>query len=134
MARFRPVNTMEQQAGGIVGTEFLTFSQDCKSIKMGATGTDTSTSKGGTHMQHVFSFDYIFPPDATQVQLFDECAKGVVDDVLKGFNGTIFAYGQTGSGKTYSMFGQSGNEGVIPRAVNYVFEELRTKVDCTEGL
>ena len=28
-----------------------------------------------------------------------------IDDVLKGFNSTIFAYGQTGSGKTYTMFG-----------------------------
>lgn len=24
----------------------------------------------------------------------------MVDEVLKGFNGTIFAYGQTGTGKT----------------------------------
>lgn len=28
-----------------------------------------------------------------------------IDDVIKGFNSTIFAYGQTGSGKTYTMFG-----------------------------
>jgi hypothetical protein len=28
-----------------------------------------------------------------------------VEDVLRGFNSTIFAYGQTGSGKTYTMFG-----------------------------
>ena len=32
-------------------------------------------------------------------------AKDVIDDAIKGFNGTIFAYGQTGSGKTYSMTG-----------------------------
>lgn len=31
--------------------------------------------------------------------------KDTVEDVLDGYNGTIFAYGQTGSGKTYSMFG-----------------------------
>ena len=26
-----------------------------------------------------------------------------VDDVFKGYNGTVFAYGQTGAGKTFSM-------------------------------
>jgi len=28
-----------------------------------------------------------------------------IDDVLDGYNSTIFAYGQTGSGKTFTMFG-----------------------------
>jgi kinesin family protein 5 len=26
-----------------------------------------------------------------------------VDDVVAGYNGTVFAYGQTGSGKTFTM-------------------------------
>ena len=36
-----------------------------------------------------------------------------IDDVLDGFNSTIFAYGQTGSGKTFTMFGPhwDDNEG-----------------------
>jgi len=36
-----------------------------------------------------------------------------IEDVLKGFNSTIFAYGQTGSGKTFTMFGPhwDDNEG-----------------------
>ena len=28
-----------------------------------------------------------------------------INDVLAGYNSTIFAYGQTGSGKTFTMFG-----------------------------
>lgn len=32
--------------------------------------------------------------------------KDSVDNVVNGFNCTIFAYGQTGSGKTYTMFGK----------------------------
>ena len=28
-----------------------------------------------------------------------------IEDVLDGYNSTIFAYGQTGSGKTFTMFG-----------------------------
>jgi type II secretory ATPase GspE/PulE/Tfp pilus assembly ATPase PilB-like protein len=30
-----------------------------------------------------------------------------VEDVIEGYNGTIFAYGQTGSGKTYTMMGNT---------------------------
>lgn len=30
---------------------------------------------------------------------------GNINEVLQGFNSTIFAYGQTGSGKTFTMFG-----------------------------
>lgn len=29
----------------------------------------------------------------------------MIDDVLNGYNGTIFAYGPTGSGKTFTMYG-----------------------------
>ena len=32
--------------------------------------------------------------------VFDEVAKGMLDEVLGGYNCTIFAYGQTGTGKT----------------------------------
>lgn len=30
----------------------------------------------------------------------------IVNEVLEGFNCTIFAYGQTGTGKTYTMEGE----------------------------
>ncbi|KIH43732.1 kinesin motor domain protein, partial [Ancylostoma duodenale] len=56
-----------------------------------------------------------------------------VDRVLAGYNCTLFAYGQTGTGKTYTMEGGSGEHnsykedpttGIIPRAVEHIFEEL----------
>jgi hypothetical protein len=81
-----------------------------------------------------------------------------VDDVVNGFNGTVFAYGQTGSGKTFTMFGPESEHkftgtrtdppvrppararalmhrclragpqrGVIPRAAEYLFDELQKK-------
>ena len=46
---------------------------------------------------------------------------------MKGYNGTIFAYGQTGTGKTYTMVGdydKKNNKGIIPRAFNYIFNEI----------
>jgi Tfp pilus assembly pilus retraction ATPase PilT len=35
--------------------------------------------------------------------IFGTCAEPLVDDCVRGMNGTIFAYGQTGSGKTFTM-------------------------------
>lgn len=47
---------------------------------------------------------------------------------MAGYNGTIFAYGQTGSGKTYTMMGSDIHkeelQGVIPRSVNFIFQEI----------
>ena len=37
------------------------------------------------------------------MKVFEDVGKGIVDDVLCGFNGTIIAYGQTSSGKTHTM-------------------------------
>jgi kinesin family protein 5 len=43
-----------------------------------------------------FTFDRVLGPDATQHDVFMAGVKDVVDDVLKGYNGTCLAYGQTG--------------------------------------
>ena len=69
----------------------------------------------------IFSFDEIYMPEATQDEVFASTGKILVNDVLQGYNGTIFAYGQTGSGKTHTMFGDmrdSEQFGVIPRALS----------------
>jgi alkylated DNA nucleotide flippase Atl1 len=56
-------------------------------------------------------------------------AKETVEDILRGYNGTILAYGQTGSGKSYSMFGKEKSSeaaqlGIIPRAIRFLFEQI----------
>ena len=40
-----------------------------------------------------------------RAQAYEAVARGVVDDVMAGFNGTILAYGQTGTGKTHTIYG-----------------------------
>lgn len=63
-----------------------------------------------------------------QSDIFDFSIKPTVDDILNGYNGTVFAYGQTGAGKSYTMMGTSidDNEGrgVIPRIVEQIFESI----------
>ena len=67
--------------------------------------------------------------EAAQVRMYESCAQAAVEDVLKGYNGTIFAYGQTGSGKTYTMFGPTKSRldplsGIIPRSTYRIFDAL----------
>ena len=49
------------------------------------------------------TFDAVFKPDSDQRHVYETTARPIIDDVLNGYNGTIFAYGQTGSGKTFTM-------------------------------
>lgn len=78
------------------------------------------------HECTTFSFDRVFLPDAIQNELFDYVGRPIIDDILTGYNGTVFAYGQTGSGKTYTMMGRDiydeTDRGIIPRAASLVFD------------
>ena len=63
-----------------------------------------------------------------QADIFDFSIKPTVDDILNGYNGTVFAYGQTGAGKSYTMMGSSiddeDGKGVIPRIVEQIFTNI----------
>lgn len=48
----------------------------------------------------------MFGPSSKQKDLYDQAVVPIVNEVLEGFNCTIFAYGQTGTGKTYTMEGE----------------------------
>nr|TKR79621.1 hypothetical protein D5086_0000271020 [Populus alba] len=84
-----------------------------------------------------FSFDKVFGPTSRQKELFDEAISPIVNEVLEGYNCTIFAYGQTGTGKTYTMEGgrvgevESGefpsDVGIIPRAVQQILDVLEAR-------
>lgn len=95
-----------------------------------------SQNIAGKHFDRVFVFDKVFGPTSQQKDLYDQAIIPIVNEVLEGFNCTIFAYGQTGTGKTYTMEGdckrsKSGpngelpvGAGVIPRAIKQIFDTL----------
>lgn len=66
--------------------------------------------------------------------MYKQAIVPIVQEVLDGFNCTIFAYGQTGTGKTYTMEGGPRNSvdgtnlsaeaGVIPRAIKQIFDAI----------
>ncbi|XP_028160529.1 kinesin-like protein KLP2 [Ostrinia furnacalis] len=82
-----------------------------------------------------FTFDRAFGPHAKQVEVYQEVVSPLIEEVLAGYNCTVFAYGQTGTGKTHTMVGENtGDEttwqndplaGIIPRALSQLFDELR---------
>ncbi|KIH54127.1 kinesin motor domain protein, partial [Ancylostoma duodenale] len=77
----------------------------------------------------VFVYDKVFKPNTTQEQVYMGAAYHIVQDVLSGYNGTVFAYGQTSSGKTHTMEGVIGDpvmQGIIPRIVQDIFNHIYT--------
>ena len=80
-----------------------------------------------------FTYDFAFPENATQEEIYETTSAQIVDGVLQGYNGTIFAYGQTGTGKTYTMDGESEkgspNRGIVPRAFEHIFDYMTANAD-----
>ncbi|XP_062399549.1 centromere-associated protein E [Sardina pilchardus] len=72
-----------------------------------------------------FSFDRVFSAEESTNQLYQDIAKSLVVSTVEGYNGTIFAYGQTSSGKTFTMMGSSRTPGVIPLAMEDVFQTIK---------
>ncbi|CAL9134934.1 unnamed protein product [Musa textilis] len=90
-------------------------------------------------IDRTFTFDKVFGPTSKQKDLFGQSIAPIVNEVLEGYNCTIFAYGQTGTGKTYTMEGGGrkakngefpSDAGVIPRAVRHIFDILESQ--CAE--
>lgn len=48
-----------------------------------------------------YPFDTVFGPEADQAMVYHDVVSPMLEEVLMGYNCTLFAYGQTGTGKTY---------------------------------
>uniref|UniRef100_A0AAQ4PFC7 Kinesin-like protein n=1 Tax=Gasterosteus aculeatus aculeatus TaxID=481459 RepID=A0AAQ4PFC7_GASAC len=108
MCRFRPLNDAERSRGDKYIPKF--------------NGEETVVVSGKPYV-----FDRVLPPNTEQVQVYDTCARQIVNDVLGGYNGTIFAYGQTASGKTHTMEGILHDPhlmGIIPRISRDIFDHI----------
>lgn len=86
-----------------------------------------------------YMFDEVFGADSDQESIFTEVAKNYIQEMLEGYNCTVFAYGQTGTGKTYTMSGDmhiwgdldsqdkillGEHAGIIPRVLVNLFKQL----------
>lgn len=109
VCRVRPQNAKEVNSGGSICVRLSTTAIECKSDE-------------GVYN---FTFDRVFGPESTQIEVFNYTAIPMINDVLCGYNATIFAYGQTASGKTFTMEGSDIRDenarGIIPRTVEALF-------------
>ncbi len=74
----------------------------------------------------------MFDENSQQELVYSKTAFGLVENVLLGYNGTIFAYGQTGCGKTHSMVGRVDVEelqGIIPRSFGHILSSISNAKD-----
>jgi len=106
MVRVRPMNKAEIARG-------------CKSdLKVDKASNQIEIRKpDANEPAKQFAFDSVYDTNSTQHAVYDESAFPLVEQVLAGYNGTIFAYGQTGCGKTHTMMGVPGDpelQGIIP--------------------
>ncbi|CEF65719.1 Kinesin heavy chain [Strongyloides ratti] len=106
--RIRPLNETEKKNG----YQFIPKFPSKESIIVGG---------------KTYNFDRVFDPSCNQQQVYEGSAYHIVQDVLSGYNGTVFAYGQTSSGKTHTMegiIGDSEKQGIIPRIINDIFTHI----------
>ncbi|GAB2286050.1 Kinesin-like protein KIN-5D [Dionaea muscipula] len=125
IVRCRPLNEDEQR----VNTPVVIT---CNELRREVFAAQLIANK---QIDRTFQFDKVFGPTSKQKDLFDHAISPIVNEVLEGYNCTIFAYGQTGTGKTYTMEGGArkkngeypSDAGVIPRAVQQIFNTLETQ-------
>ncbi|KAI1816832.1 kinesin-domain-containing protein [Poronia punctata] len=82
-----------------------------------------------------YNFDRVFSQAADQRMIYEDVVQPILEEMMSGYNCTIFAYGQTGTGKTYTMSGDmdetfgllSDAAGIIPRVLHSLFNKLESE-------
>uniref|UniRef100_A0A8C3NVL0 Kinesin-like protein KIF16B n=1 Tax=Cyanoderma ruficeps TaxID=181631 RepID=A0A8C3NVL0_9PASS len=103
-------------------------------IPEGATGdTGRERTKTFTYDFSYFSADSKSPSFVCQEMVFKNLGTDVLKSAFEGYNACVFAYGQTGSGKSYTMMGNAGDAGLIPRICEGLFSKISEKTKRNEA-
>lgn len=114
--RVRPLNDQERERGQAWRVENNSVFQ--VDPGGGARSSDTT-----------YTLDAIFDGTQSTQQVYECAAQGLIEQVINGFNSTVFAYGQTSSGKTHTMKGSGEQAGIIPLAVREIFGRINQTQD-----
>ncbi|KAK6743937.1 hypothetical protein RB195_010934 [Necator americanus] len=117
VVRCRPISQQEVSQGHKIAVRVST--EDNSVVLEHVTGKEEP--------RRTFFFDAVFPPDCDQMRVYNVAARPIIENVLKGYNGTIFAYGQTGTGKTFTMTGDLERpelQGIIPNSFAHIFDHI----------
>ncbi|KAJ5103317.1 hypothetical protein N7532_003846 [Penicillium argentinense] len=74
-----------------------------------------------------FAFDRIFDQNASQGEVYESTTRSLLDNVLDGYNATVFAYGATGCGKTHTITGTAQQPGIIFLTMQELFERIEER-------
>ncbi|KAL1464734.1 hypothetical protein WDU94_004354 [Cyamophila willieti] len=127
--RVRPLNSVERAA------------KSCSIVDCSSSREITIKERVNDKISKTFGFDRVFSQESKQVDVYKYVVNPLIDEVLSGYNCTVFAYGQTGTGKTFTMEGEKSSDqsiswqddplsGIVPRAMNHLFDELRLLGDA----
>uniref|UniRef100_A0A7N6C2T2 Kinesin-like protein n=1 Tax=Anabas testudineus TaxID=64144 RepID=A0A7N6C2T2_ANATE len=81
-------------------------------------------NRNGEYKETQYTFKKVFGINTTQLELFEDIAKPLVEDLIRCKNGLLFTYGVTGSGKTFTMTGSPGEGGLLPRSLDMLFNSI----------
>ena len=79
--------------------------------------------------EQTYAFDFAFDKYTSQLTVFENSTKFLIDGVVNGYNATVFAYGATGAGKTYTMLGNDNNPGIMPLTLQDLFKKVNIYKD-----
>ncbi|NWH82502.1 KI16B protein, partial [Piaya cayana] len=98
------------------------------------------TGDAGRERTKTFTYDFSYfsadsrsPNFVCQEMVFKNLGTDVLKSAFEGYNACVFAYGQTGSGKSYTMMGNAGDEGLIPRICEGLFSKISEKTKRNEA-
>lgn len=105
--------------------------EDGNGIYQLATINDNAISlfNGQSLEKHLFEFDHVLDQSCTQVHLFEQIGRQLVNNLIEGNNALLFAYGVTSSGKSFTINGNVQMPGLIPRSLAYLFKQLSNQIN-----
>ncbi|XWS24502.1 hypothetical protein CRYUN_Cryun28dG0108500 [Craigia yunnanensis] len=70
-------------------------------------------------------FSHVFSAESTQTEVYEKMVNPLVEDFLRGKSGMLAALGPTGSGKTHTVFGSPREPGMVPLALQRIFNHAQ---------
>eukprot|EP00639_Heterosigma_akashiwo_P034241 CAMPEP_0194716726 /NCGR_PEP_ID=MMETSP0296-20130528/8427_1 /TAXON_ID=39354 /ORGANISM="Heterosigma akashiwo, Strain CCMP2393" /LENGTH=192 /DNA_ID=CAMNT_0039617259 /DNA_START=44 /DNA_END=619 /DNA_ORIENTATION=- len=84
-----------------------------------------ASSKHNVTQVKEFSFTGVHGPSSTQEEVYCSTAAPLVESLVNdGRSGLLFSYGITNAGKTHTILGNDEHPGILPRALESLFEYL----------